>query len=138
MRSVRVILIAMFFLGALVASHAEVSPFNKLNVNERLALEESERRLAVYDQELSALDRQRSKGRISQAYYETETQQLTLVIREETLYQNAIIVHDPQLAHKAKDLFETIQHVAVAVPVYIGIGAAYVVGMCPGLLGMIH
>jgi hypothetical protein len=138
MYSFRVILIAMLLLGGIVSSHAEVRPFNKLTVNEQVALEESERRLAVYDQQLSALDHQYKKGHISKAYYETGTQQLTLVICEETLYQNAIIVHDPQLAQKAKDLLETIQHVAIAIPVYIGIGAGCILGMCPGLFGLIH
>jgi hypothetical protein len=122
-------LVALLTAG-LVSGHAEVRSFNKLNINEKMALEESERRMVIYDQELRTLDQQKARKKISAENYRNETEQLTLVIREESLYQNAILVQDPQLPLRARDLLETLEHAALAVPVGIG----YVIGACPQLL----
>ena len=40
------------------------------------------------------------------------------------------MVHDPENGQRARDLWESIQHAVLAVPVGIG----YVVGACPQLL----
>lgn len=131
MRLSRVNLILMTLLiGSMISGHASVRSFDKLSLNEKMALEESERRLAVYDQQLLSLEHDRNTGRISKNSYHQETQQLTEIIREESLYQNAIIVRDPELPQRARDLFETLQHAVLAVPIGIG----YVIGACPQLL----
>jgi len=124
MRRLRVSLIlSVILVGGMISGNASVRSFDKLNLSEKMALEESERRVPVYDKELVALDRQRSQKKIAAAYYQTETQQLTELIREEALYQNALIVHDPELARHAREILETMEHAVLAVPV----GVAYVI-----------
>jgi hypothetical protein len=112
---------------------AEVVPYTKLSVSCQLALEESERRMVIYDHELEKLDQKRCKGRISKNNYQFEQQQLLLLIQQESLYQNAIMVHDPRLLQRAKDLAGTMEHVVLIVPMGIG----YVIGKCPQLLELL-
>jgi len=126
---VSLFLVALLAAG-MVSGHAEVRSFKRLSLDEKMALEESERRLAVYDQELLSLDHKLAAGHLSKESYRMESQELMLVIREESLYENAILVHDSDLPQRARDLLETLEHVALAVPVGIG----YVIARCPQLL----
>jgi hypothetical protein len=139
MHALRVSLaVAILFSGGIVAGHASVRSFDHLTLNEKMALEESERRVAVYDHELLTLDHDRARHKIMTDDYRWRSEQLTTILREESLFQNAILVRSSDLPERARDLLETLQHAALAVPVGIG----YVVGICPqfflGLLASVH
>jgi hypothetical protein len=139
MRRLRVSLVlAVILAGGMTSGHASVRSFDKLSLNEKMALEESERRVTVYDKELVALDRKRSQKKIAPAYYQTETQQLTELIREEALYQNAIIVPDPEVARHAREILETMEHAVLAVPVGIVYLIAIIGPQSLPALAMIH
>jgi hypothetical protein len=130
MKFLRAILWALLLMAVVSPGRAEVVPYSKLGVSSQIALEESERRMVVYDHELQKLDQKRAKGRISKQDYQFQEQQLVLLIQQESLYQNAILVRDPKLAQYAKGLGESLEHAGANVLMALG----YVIGKCPQIL----
>jgi hypothetical protein len=131
MRHLVVILVAFLVFGAAEpVANAAVRPYAKLSVDERIALQESERRVAVYDKQLLALDRERARGKISLDDYRWANQQLVLCIQQESLFQNTILVRQSDLPDRAKAVLETMEHGVLMIPVTIGC----VVASCPQVL----
>ena len=123
------VLVAIGWGGAFRCA-AAIRPYEKLSVAEQVALQESERRVCIYDRELQTLDHQRARRKISAGDYEWSTSQLTFCLQQETLFQNAILVRRSDLPQRAKDVLETMEHGVLAVPVGIGC----VVAACPQVL----
>jgi len=119
-----------FGMGSLSTAHAMVRSYEKLSMEEQIALQESERRVAIYDRELVTLDRARSHHKIAADDYQWSTQQLVFCIQQESLFQNTILVRRSDLPQRAKDVLETMEHAALAVPVGVG----YVIAACPQVL----
>jgi hypothetical protein len=96
MRTSHVILAAfVFFTNGFVAGHAGVRSFEKLNLDEQLALARSESHVGVYDRELLTLDQELKHGKISAYDYQWQTQELVTYINTEVYYQNAILKERP-------------------------------------------
>jgi alanine dehydrogenase len=134
MRSSRVVLVmAVIFLGGLVNSHASVRPYKKLTLDEKVALQESERRVDIYDLQLRSLDRQRVHHKISAEEYRWSNQQLVLCLRQESLFQNAILIRGSDLPLRARDVLETMEHGVLIIP----IGVGYVIECCPQVLELL-
>jgi hypothetical protein len=132
MHRLAVFLLAFVVFGTVGSSIAKamVRPYEKLSMEEQIALQESERRVATYDRELVALDRARSHHKIATDDYQWSTRQLVFCIQQESLFQNTILVRRSDLPQRAKDVLETMEHAALAVPVGVG----YVVAACPQVL----
>ena len=132
MHRLAVLLLALVVFGLLgiSISHAAVRRYEKLSVAEQIALQESERRVTLYDRELVTLDRERVHHTISADDYQLSTQELTFCIQQESLFQNTILVRRSDLPQQAKDVLETMEHAVLAIPVGVG----YVVAACPQVL----
>jgi hypothetical protein len=131
MKASRVMIVAvLLFTSGLVGGHAAVRSYAKLSVAEQVALQESEHRVATYDQRLVALDRERQRHRISAGDYQFANDQLVFCIREESLFQNAILVRKSDLPYRAREVLGTMEHAVLMVP----IGVGYVVAACPQVL----
>ena len=135
MRRIAVFLLAGLAFGVVGLSdvQAAVRPYEKLSIGEQVALQESERRVCIYVQELRTLDHERNRRKISADDYQWYTSQLTFAIQQESLYQNAILVRRTDLAQQTKDVLETVEHGLLAVPVGVG----YVLAACPQLLTLL-
>jgi hypothetical protein len=135
MRRFAVILLAIvaFGMGGASICAASVRPYEKLSVGEQIALQESERRVCVYDRELQTLDRERAHRKISADDYEWSTSQLTFCIQQESLYQNGILKGRPisvdvELPDGASKVLRTVGKYTV------GISAAILEGILEGIL----
>ncbi len=131
-------LAAMVLLLSAVAmspAHAEVRSLNHMSAGERIAMLESQDRLAIYDREMIQLESQLRHTKISRSDYNWKAQQLTAVIREESLYQNSILLKKSDLPQRARELLETVEHVAIGIPVGVAYLAAYCVGHSSGFSG---
>lgn len=118
MRGLRVISVALVLLtSGFVSGHAGVRAYKHLSQSEQMALLESEQRLALYDYQLLSLDRDRKRGKISAEDYAWTSNQLTELIREESLYQNAILLKKSDLPQRALEVLGTIEHAAILVVV---------------------
>jgi hypothetical protein len=118
-----------------VRGHASLRPYEKLTLDEQIALQESERRLILYDQKLQALDRELHRHKISIQDYKWMNGDLTVLIAQESAYQNSLLIKKSDLKERAADLLRTIGTVAIAVPTYTLIAIVYVVGHSSGLHG---
>jgi hypothetical protein len=118
-----------------VRGHASLRPYEKLTLDEQIALQESERRLILYDQKLQALDRELHRHKISIQDYKWMNGDLTELIAQESAYQNSLLIKKSDLKERAADLLRTIGTVAIAVPTYTLIAIVYVVGHSSGLHG---
>jgi hypothetical protein len=131
MKPLPVVLMAVVFLvGGAVCGQASIRPYDKLTLDEQIALQESERRVAIDDRQLEALDRERSHHKISAENYQWMSEQWVLCIRQESLFQNAILVRRSDLPERARAVLETMEHAVLAVPVGVG----YVIACCPQVL----
>jgi hypothetical protein len=134
METLRVIFVAVGLLaGGIACGHAHVRSYEKLSLDEKIALQDSEQRVANYDQQLANLDRARLHHRISAADYDWDSKQLVFCIRGESLFQNAILVRESDLPQRARDVLETMEHGVLMVPVGVG----YVVAACPQVLSFL-
>ncbi len=118
------------FAGGIACGQAHVRSFEKLSLDEKIALQDSERRVIAYDQRLAELDRARFHHRISSADYDWDSKQIVIYIQQESFFQNAILVRDSDLPERAKAVLATMEHGALMVPVGIG----YAVAACPQVL----
>jgi hypothetical protein len=91
---------------------ATVKTGDDLSAMQISALQESNERLDVYDRQLQKLDADYAKGKIRRSVYDRETRDLVALIREESEFQNAILIKDPKIKVMAQHLLETIQKVA--------------------------
>ncbi len=84
----------LFTAGFSTSAHAKVRRARDLTLDEVLALQRSESRMATYDRALQALDVARSQGKISRREYGYEQRDLVAFIGAEARYQNDIMIDD--------------------------------------------
>jgi hypothetical protein len=126
-----------FGMAGMSVSTAAVRPYAKLSVQEQIALQVSEQRVVLYDEELATLDRQRAHRKISADEYQWKSDTVVFSIQQEAQFQNAILVHGSELPQSTKDVLETMGHGLMMIPVGVG----YVVAACPQVvqfLALIH
>ncbi len=93
-RAVLASLVLLLISGMVSRVEARVIPYRKLTLEQQMALDESERRMGIYDRALQALDRERKHGRISRGEYGYESHDLTAYIAAEARFQNDIMISD--------------------------------------------
>jgi hypothetical protein len=111
--------------------NAKVIPYRKLSMDQRLTLEQSERRLETYDRALQVLERDWRKGRVSRTEYGYEEHDLTGYICAEARFQNDILISNgPCPPEDVREVMENIEKYAT----YAGAGILYVgVRLLPAL-----
>ena len=96
---------------------AKVVPYRKLSLDQRLALERSERRLETFDRALQILERERRLGKISRREYGYEAHDLTAYIKAEARFQNDILIdRRPFLDDDAQDVMSNIIKYGIIMP----------------------
>jgi alanine dehydrogenase len=132
MRRFGVLFLAVFAFGLAGASMASaaVRHYEKLSLDEQIALSESESRVVAYDRNLVTLDRERRHHQISADAYQWKSSALISYIGQESLFQNAILVRKSNLPQNAREVLETMGHGLLMIP----IGVGYVVAACPQVL----
>jgi hypothetical protein len=116
---------------------AKVLPYGKLTLDQRMALEASERRLKIFDRKLQAVEHASGQGRISRAEYGYEVHELTAFISAEARFQNDILIdRRPFLDDDAQDVMSNIVRYGIIYPAEaIGYLA---IRLGPGLVGLIR
>ncbi|MCE0499286.1 MAG: hypothetical protein LV481_15205 [Methylacidiphilales bacterium] len=98
---------------------ATVRTIDELSAMQISALQESDQRLDVYDGQLQKLDDAYAKGKIHRAAYEKQTKSLVALIRDESEFQNAILIKDPKIKVMAQNLLDNIQKALEMTPIVI-------------------
>ena len=83
------------------------------------ALQESGERLDLYDRQLQKQDDDYAKGKIRRTVYERQSRDLVTLIREESEFQNAILIKDPKIKTMAQNLLVNIQKAMEATPLIV-------------------
>jgi hypothetical protein len=121
------LILATIFFGVMTPSNsldAKVRRSRDLTVTQTVALQESERRLDMYDRALKALTVARKRGEISRREFGYEERDLVGFIGCEARYQNDILIDDrPFPPEDVREVMENIAKYAILVPAYI-LGAA--------------
>jgi hypothetical protein len=119
-RAVLLSLVLLVGMGGVTALRAKLIPYRKLSTDQRVALQESEKRLGTYDRALQAIELARKKGRISRMEYGYEAHDLTAFIGAEARFQNEILISDqPFPPEDAREVMENIAKYTILVPAYI-------------------
>jgi hypothetical protein len=132
MKTSHVIVMAFVFLAfGVVGGRAGIRSYDKLSLDEQLALQRSESQVVVYDRELMTLDRQLKHGRISAYDYQWHTQELVSYVNEEASLQNNLLKERPlsleiDLPEGATKVLRTIGKYS------LGISAALLEGVLKG------
>jgi len=130
--------LVLFVASGLVCRvEAKIISYGKLTLDQRVALEASERRLEIFDRKLQAVEHARSHGKISRTEYGYEVHELTAFISAEARFQNDILIdRRPFLDDDAQDVMSNIVRYGIIYPAEAVGYLAVRVG--PGLLGLIR
>jgi hypothetical protein len=115
-------------IGSSSASGSVVKSFNALSVSQRLAVEESERRLIIYDRALQQVEIAWKHKKITQQEFDYETRDLTAFIGEEARYQNEILIKKFIFPEDAREVLENIAKYAIEIPACIVLVAVGAIG----------
>ena len=132
MKVSRLILVSAIFLAdGIVCGHAAVRSYDKLSLDEQLALQESERHVVVYDRELLTLDSELKHHKVSAYDYRWQSQELVSYVIGEASFQNDILKERPisldlELPDGATKVLRTVGKYTV------GISAAILEGILKG------
>jgi hypothetical protein len=125
-RAVFASLVLLVLSGMFSRVEAKLVPYRKLTLDQRVALEASERRLDMYDHALQTLDHERRHGKISRKEYGYEARDLNAYIMAEARFQNDILIDDqPFPPENVREVMENVAKYTILVPAYI---VAMVVG----------
>jgi hypothetical protein len=106
-------------IGSSSAGAAVVKSFSALSVSQRLAVEESERRLIIYDRALQEVEIAWKHKKITHQEFTFETRDLTAFIGEEARFQNEILIKKFIFPEDAREVLENIAKYAILVPTVI-------------------
>jgi len=106
-------------LLAFLPARAELRRANDLDPSERVKLQESEKRLAIYDQTLRYLDYQRSRHRVSRQDYAFQQRELISFINAEAVYQNGLLTRTSTFPEESREVIENIAKYSIEIPSYI-------------------
>jgi hypothetical protein len=109
-RAVLLSLALLVIAGGASRLDAKVIPYRKLTADQRVALQQSELRLATYDRALQALEVARKRGKISRIEYGYEKHDLTAFIAAEARFQNDILIDDRPFP--PEDVREVMENIA--------------------------
>jgi len=111
---------------------ATVKSYDDLSAVQISALQESNERLDTFDKRLVILDDKLARGKVHVAEYKRRADELTSLIREESQFQNAILIKDPKIKVLAQHLLDNIQKVFAESPLIV---AKLATGVLEGLAG---
>ena len=107
-------------MGVATDAGAKTFRYDDLSLDQKMALQRSEQRLATYDRALQALDVAREKGKISRRDYAYDQHDLVAFIGCEARYQNDIMTDDrPFPPEETREVMENIAKYAILVPAFI-------------------
>ena len=116
-------------LGVSANVHGKVLRYRDLTTTQIIALQQSERRLDMYDRALKALPTARKLGKIGRREYGYEERDLVAFIGAEARYQDDILINNqPFPPENVREVMENVARYAVLVPAYILAIAAKGVG----------
>ena len=125
----------VFFLGIIfatctaMAASGAVKKYKDMTLDEQLALQRSEQRLALYDRSLIALDGALKHKKISLQEYSYEERDLNALIGAEAKYENDLMTKTSTFPEESREVMENIAKYAILVPAYIvGIAARGLAG----------
>jgi hypothetical protein len=119
MKWLRLILIAGVALTGAMPVQATMRRITDLTFDERQQLQESEKRLAIYDQTVRWLDNQWTHHRVSRQDYLFKQRELNSFINAEATYQNELLVKTPTFPEASREVMQNIARYAVIGPAYI-------------------
>jgi hypothetical protein len=123
-------LAALFAYGFAFPSSgfAAVKSYKDLTVDQRVSLQESERRLALFDRTLQAIEVARQSKKMSYREYAWQRHDLIAYIGAEAKFQNDLLIKNRGMSEDTREVLENIEKYTVLVPAYILAIAARGVG----------
>ncbi len=118
-RSPRIILVMLILAVGFIPASASVRPYGSLSVQEKLALEQSEKRLQTLDQALESLELNYEQKKIRARDYAATKHDLTAFISAEAQFQNDLLVKSPEMTEDHREILQNIARYAVLVPTYL-------------------
>jgi len=112
-------LFAGLALFSFLPARAELRRANDLNPSERTKLQESEQRLAIYDQALRYLDDQHARHRVNGQDYAFQQRELISFINAEAVYQNGLLTRSSTFPEEAREVMQNIAKYSIEIPGYI-------------------
>ncbi len=119
-RNVLLFAVVLFAVLGAANVHGKVLRYRDLTTTQVMALEQSERRLDMYDRALKALTTARKLGKVGRRESGYEERDLVAFIGAEARYQDDILI-DNQLfpPENVREVMENVARYAVLVPAYI-------------------
>lgn len=122
-------LVIIFALCTAGLADGSVRKYQDLSLDEQLALQRSEARLALYDRTLIALDDELKHKKISRREFSYEERDQKAFIGAEANYQNGILTKTSTFPEASREVMENIAKYTILVPAVIaGIAAKALAG----------
>ncbi len=119
-RNVLLFAVVLFAVLGAANVHGKVLRYRDLTTTQVMALEQSERRLDMYDRALKALTTARKLGKVGRRESGYEERDLVAFIGAEARYQDDILIdNQPFPPENVREVMENVARYAVLVPAYI-------------------
>ena len=119
-RNVLLFAVVLFAVLGAANVHGKVLRYRDLTTTQVMALEQSERRLDMYDRALKALTTARKLGKVGRRESGYEERDLVAFIGAEARYQDDILIdNQPFPPENVREVMENVARYAILVPAYI-------------------
>jgi hypothetical protein len=119
-RNVLLFAVVLFAVLGAANVHGKVLRYRDLTTTQVMALEQSERRLDMYDRALKALTTARKLGKVGRRKSGYEERDLVAFIGAEARYQDDILIdNQPFPPENVREVMENVARYAIIVPAYI-------------------
>ncbi len=119
-RNVLLFAVVLFAVLGAANVHGKVLRYRDLTTTQVMALEQSERRLDMYDRALKALTTARKLGKVGRRESGYEERDLVAFIGAEARYQDDILIdNQPFPPENVREVMENVARYAIIVPAYI-------------------
>lgn len=113
------LLMLVILTGMTSPVSASVRSYRDLSLDEKIALQASEKRLAQLDAALQSLEYKHQHRKISSSDYHWTHHDLVAFISEESNFQNGILIRPRGMSEDTRELLNNIAYYSVVVPAYL-------------------